>query len=212
MKVIIRWFVMWLCVAVTRAASPFEVVATAQQQAGQPVVRVALKIPAQHFIYVEHLKISAAGAQLVPLAPPPPGKIHDKFSDADKEVFDRDTRLEFAVNPPAAKLDIQVEFQGCNDSMCFFPETKIFSLTWAGLPAPQTGPSATTNAELAAPSAQHAEEWATEASRFNVAATAAGYLDKEKFLTGLDSTGSQAAQEKAPAAPAVSCSAACCST
>ncbi|MCX7009315.1 MAG: hypothetical protein NTY53_19055 [Kiritimatiellaeota bacterium] len=53
--------------AAAQAASPFSIEATAQQQDGQPLVRVALQIPAQHFIYHEHLKISADSAQLTPV-------------------------------------------------------------------------------------------------------------------------------------------------
>jgi len=175
------------------AASPFEVTATAQQQDGQPVVQVVLKIPAQHFIYTGHLKVTATGAQLTPLNPPAPKKIHDKHSDEDKEVFDADTTLIFRSTPPMTKLDVQVEFQGCNDSMCFFPESKMFSLSWAGLPASRTATSQPEKSGLEAAPAKGSADWQAEADRFAVAATAAGYLDKDKFLAFLDSAGSQSA-------------------
>lgn len=170
--------------AQARGDSPFTATATAQVQDGQPVVQLALKIPPQHFIYVEHLAISAAHTQLTPLHPPAPKKIHDKFSEADKEVYDGDVVLIYRVAPPAAKLDVQVEFQGCNDSLCFFPEKKTFALAWAELPAPPAAP-APSIAKLAVPTAQQTADWTTEADHFAVAATAAGYLDKDKFLAFL---------------------------
>ena len=190
----------WLCCCLALftsllargAASPFEVTATAQQDAGQPVVQLTLKIPAQHFIYVEHLKISAASAQLAPLHPVAPKKIHDKFTDEDKEVYDADVILFFRVTPPVAQLAVQVAFQGCNNSMCFFPETKDFTLTWAQQAAPATNAITAPTKESATP----ATDWTAEADHFSIAATAAGYLDKEKFLAFLDSTGGPASQTK----------------
>jgi thiol:disulfide interchange protein len=179
---------MWCAAAAAHgAASPFAVTATAQQQDSQPVVQVALKIPAQHFIYAEHLKISAAGAQLVPLQPVAPKKIHDKFSDEDKLVYDTDLLLTYRVTPPAAQLEVQVELQGCNDALCFFPEKLAFSLAWAERPASPTAPPARTNKGLVAAPAQPLADWTAEADHFVVTATAAGYLDKEKFLAFLAS-------------------------
>lgn len=183
-----------LTAAWARAASPFEVTATAQRLDGQPVVQLALKIPAQHFIYAEHLKITAAHAQLTPVRPAAPKKIHDKFSEEDKEVYDADVQLTYRVTPPATQLAVQVEFQGCNDSLCFFPETKVFNLVWAELPAPRTAPATQPDAGLAAPPAKPTADWTAEADRFTIAATAAGYLDKDKFLAFLASSGGGAAR------------------
>ena len=193
-----RW--LWFCVvlfagALARGDSPFAVTATAQVQDGQPVVQLALKIPPQHFIYVEHLTIAAGDAQLTPLHPPVPKKIHDKFTEADKEVYDGDVVLTYRVTPPAAKLAVQVEFQGCNDALCFFPEKKTFALAWADLPAPPAAPTPT-GAKLEAPHVQQTDAWTAEADHFAVAATAAGYLDKEKFLAFLDTGGGPRASEK----------------
>ncbi len=194
MKIPIICCVLLLAAPLALGASPFEVTATASRQDGQPVVQLALKIPAQHFIYVEHLKMSAAAAQLTPLQPAAPKKIHDKFTDEDKEVYGADTLLTYRVTPPAAQLEVQVEFQGCNDSMCFFPEKKTFSLAWAAQPAPTTAPPAADHARLAAAPADPATGWTAEADRFAVAATAAGYLDREKFLAFLDGAGGPAGQ------------------
>ncbi|TAN37484.1 MAG: DUF255 domain-containing protein [Verrucomicrobia bacterium] len=186
MKQWLFFFAMVIGLATVEAASPFGVEATAQRSDGQTLVEVALKIPAGHFLYAEHLKVSTTGAQLAPLDPPRPVKIHDKFSGAEKAVFDRDVTLRYRAEPPPVKLDCAVEFQGCNDTMCFFPEKKIFHLVWTGLSAPrqeaQPQPSHNT-----ASSATATEAWVGEASHFVVAASTAGYLDKTKFLAFLDS-------------------------
>jgi thiol:disulfide interchange protein len=197
MKNVLRCLTTALALLLTaRATSPFEVTATAQQQEGQPVVQVALKIPAQHFIYAEHLKVSATGAHLTPLKRPAPKKIHDKFSDEDKEVYDANTVLTYRPTPPATTLEVKVAFQGCSDSMCFFPETKTFPLTWAELSAPQTATAQKTNVSPDIALSQKSQHWQSEADRFTVAATAAGYLDKAKFLAFLDSAGSPAVPDK----------------
>lgn len=184
----------WLSIVAAYAANPFGVEATAQQEAGQPTLRVILHIPAQHFIYHEHLKISATGTQLVPLHPPVPKKIHDKFSDEDKDVYDADTVLTYRVSPPAAKLELTVAFQGCSDTMCFFPETKTFELAWADLKAAPVAAAAQTSAQTEVLPGKAATDWTTEADHFAVAATAAGFLEKDKFLAFLDSAGQTASQ------------------
>ena len=184
----------WLGLVAVRAASPFAAEVTAQQQDGQPVVQLMLRIPANHFIYAEHLRIMAAGAQLTPFHPPAPKKIHDKFSDMDKEVYDADVALLYRMSPPAAKLDVKIEFQGCNDSMCFFPETKTFSLVWAASAAtPTNAASANSSAAPVLVAAPPAAEWAVEANHFAVTASAAGYLDRDKFLAFLTSGSSAVA-------------------
>ncbi|MCX6996026.1 MAG: protein-disulfide reductase DsbD N-terminal domain-containing protein [Kiritimatiellaeota bacterium] len=133
------WLLIGLTLGLTAvcalAASPFAAEATALQRAGQPVIQVVLKIPAGHFIYAEHLNVTATdGVRLTPLDPPRPIVIRDKFTEADKQVFDRDVTLLYRPEPRRPNIALTVEFQGCNDSVCFFPETKTFALTWAGLP------------------------------------------------------------------------------
>lgn len=191
-------FVLMVMVA-AQAASPFSVVATAQQWDGQPAVQVVFNIPASHFVYAEHLKISAGDTTLIPVAPPALVKIHDKFSEEDKEVYDRDVTLRFFVKPPVARLELAVAFQGCNDTMCFFPEKKIFSLAWAE--PDERHPSAGVPAETgtAASLTPRADDWVTTADHFMVAATAAGYLDKEKFIAFLDSSGNKPVRGSSPA-------------
>jgi hypothetical protein len=102
------FFAMVVCVLAVQAASPFEVTATAEQQAGQAVVQVVFKIPAGHFLYADHLTVSAPPARLVPLTPPHPVKIHDKFSEAEKEVFDHDVTLRYQLESAPAQLDLKV--------------------------------------------------------------------------------------------------------
>ena len=182
-----RWLyslgVMWGTVAAS-ATSPFGVVVTAEQQAGQPVACVALTIPTGHFLYAEHLKVSAAGVHLIPLEPPRPAKIQDKFSEVEKLVFDHDVTLRYRVDPPTVRLELMVEFQGCNNTMCFFPEKKTFPLAWGTTQAPHAeAPRQTVPSTRPVNTA-----WQEEADHFVVTGRVAGYLGSKEFLTFLTST------------------------
>jgi len=190
---------MWLYAAVAHADSPFAAEAAVRPQAGQPAIAVAFKIPAGHFIYAEHLNVTAAdGVRLQPMDPPRPVMIRDKFSEADKQVYNRDVTFFFRPEPPRPTIALTVEFQGCNEATCFFPEKKTWTLAWAGQGAPVTGAPtpAAANAGQPVPSAKPSENWQVSAGQFTVAATAAGYLNRAKFLALLDSAAS------GPAAPA----------
>ena len=177
-----------LCLALTsaRAASPFMAEATAQQRAGQPVIQVAFKIPAGHFIYAEHLSVTAAeGVRLTPLDPPRPVVIRDKFTEADKQVFDRDVTLLFRPEPPRPTVSLTIEFQGCNDTVCFFPEKINAVLSWTGPAVPS--PGLPTPAAPTAPPALPTENWRAAAEGFTVKATTTGYLKRDAFLEFLGS-------------------------
>jgi thiol:disulfide interchange protein len=76
-------------------------------------------------------------------------------------------------------VDVTVNFQGCNETLCFFPETKTFSLS--------LGQSAGKDAvEGEQKSAQSSEDWKTLLGQFNVAGAESGYLKKDDFIAFLD--------------------------
>jgi len=179
-----------------RAAGPFAAAASVQPHAGQPAIAVAFQIPAGHFIYAAHLSVTAAdGVRLQPLDPPQPVTVRDKYSGTDEQVFNRDVTFFYRPVPPRPTIALTVAFQGCNDSVCFPPETNIWTLAWAEPGAsPRTVPPAvSSNAPPAGAAAAGPAEWRASASRFTVAATAAGYLDRDKFLALLDAASAGAA-------------------
>ncbi|MFH0952698.1 MAG: cytochrome c biogenesis protein CcdA [Verrucomicrobiota bacterium] len=168
-----------------QAPSPFNVSAALETRDGAAVVRVALKIPAGHFIYADHFKVEAAdGVSLVPLNLPEPAVIFDKFSEAEKEVVNKDFEALYKAETGVGRFTVRVSFQGCSETVCFFPETKTFELggaagTPGAIPGPK-GPGAAPETP-AGPSS-----WLDEASHFRVSAAETGYLGKDGFLSFLD--------------------------
>ena len=161
------------------AASPFSVAASMETRDSAPVVRVVFEIPAKHFLYADHLKIEASGATLSPMSVPEPETIFDKFSEENKTVYGRNFEAIYRLEGELDEVDVTVNFQGCNETLCFFPETKTFSLS-LGQPAGQEA------AEGEQKSAQSSDDWKTLLGQFSVAGSESGYLKKDDFLSFLD--------------------------
>jgi thioredoxin:protein disulfide reductase len=162
-----------------RAASPFSVTAALETRDSVPVVRVAFEIPAKHFLYADHLKVEASGATLTPLNVPEPETIFDKLSGENKRVYGKNFDAVYKLAGSHDTVDVKVNFQGCNETLCFFPETKTFNLS-LGQPA-----GAKTQADERT-SAKYSDDWKILLGKFNVAASESGYLKKDAFLAFLD--------------------------
>jgi thiol:disulfide interchange protein len=164
-----------------RAGSPFSVNAMLENRDSLPVIRVAFEIPAKHFLYADRLKVeSSDGATLAPMNAPDPVMIFDKLSGEKKSVYGKSFEAVYKLEGARDKADITVSYQGCNETMCFFPERKTFSLS--------LGQAAGQKKELAEQrSLQSSEDWKTLLGQFRVAAIDTGYLKKKDFLAFLDS-------------------------
>ena len=148
-----------------RAGSPFSVTAVLENRDSLPVVRVAFEIPAKHFLYADQLKVeSSDGATLSPMNVPEPVMVFDKLSGEKKNVYGKSFEAVYKVEGARDKVDITVSYQGCNETMCFFPERKTFNLSLG-----QTAGQITESAEQK--SLQSSEDWKTLLGQFRVAAT-----------------------------------------
>jgi thiol:disulfide interchange protein len=109
------------------AAGPFTVSGSERTDAaGNRILDVAFRIPAGHYLYAE--QISARGADGKPLdaaSLPAPHRKSDPFSGEEVGVYDSDTTLSYVAPPPTKDAGVlgEVSFQGCNDQICFLPET-----------------------------------------------------------------------------------------
>lgn len=158
-------------------ASPFAVSATRETRDGETRVLVAVKVPAGHFIYADHFQVDAAGGiTLVPVSLPEPAVVFDKFSEQDKKVFNKDFQALYRAEGAGASVSVTVGFQGCSETVCFFPETVTLEL---GEKAAGPGPAAE-------PGAPGSLSWKSEGEGFDLGGRETGYLGRDAFLGFLD--------------------------
>ena len=176
---------LWLAAAVllvvvplARAADPFGVQASWIKKGGVRQILVAFTVPSGHFLYADHLKIAAGDSALTPLETKSPVSVLDKFTGEKKDVYDADFALTFGVPAGVERVQLSVAYQGCNDSVCFFPQKRIFSLGDVGS---GEGAGAGDTMVVAPPVAG----WRELADRFSISSRGAGYLGKEDFLAFL---------------------------
>ena len=163
------------------AASPFSVNAVMEIRDSAPVVRVAFEIPAGHFLYADHLKVEASSAALVPMSAPDPETVFDKFSEENKSVHGKSFEAVYKLEGARDTLDVTVSFQGCSETMCFFPETKTFTLSLGKSADEPMG-------QGEQKSVQPSGDWKTLLGDFNVVGNESGYLNKDDFLAFLDNS------------------------
>jgi len=186
----LRWIypflsILFLFALSARAQSPFKVSAAVESRDGREVVNVSFRIPARHFLYADHLEVQTEGGVTIePLDVPEPSIVYDKLSEKEKHVYDHSFSAVYALGGKPGPFTLVVSFQGCDDSVCFFPETKRFNLvrTSPGNSAPPAGKQSVQ--EPVASSS--ADDWESLADRFVVADTETGYMNVDSFLSFLD--------------------------
>jgi thiol:disulfide interchange protein DsbD len=187
--------------AASWAASPFDVrVFPTNGPHGAARVAVVLSMPPQHYVYADQIAVRATGATLVAVDHPKPHEKHDPFTDAVAKVYDRNTTLPFevkAVATPGAPWVIHVEFQGCNDRVCFMPEKRDLSVSpaVAGAGAALAPPSV-----AGAPTSAPGNAAVSPARGFTVVGTTFGYMGADEFLAFLAGAGGRASADGGVAA------------
>ncbi|HOW97904.1 MAG TPA: cytochrome c biogenesis protein CcdA [Kiritimatiellia bacterium] len=169
------------------AESPFVVTASFDQREGQPHVRVHFQYPPGHYLYADSIHVAArAGAELVLAEAPTPTRVRDKHSGGEKAVLDKPHDRLYQLPVAAGVLEVEVSFQGCDASVCYFPEKRIVPVGAAAgdSPALPVAPG---------PASPAAGDWRAALERFSVAGTAAGYVKPEALLEFLGQAESGAA-------------------
>ncbi len=189
----IRWLMLCLIglgAHLARAAGddPFTATVQMEPEAGEPRLRVELRIPPQHIIYADSLKLKAEGGTLELISASEAHEKKDVFTGEMKKVFDQDYRATYRIKPTAAALKVQLGYQGCDAEVCFFPQKKTFTFELAGAaptapaPTPAAIPAAVTSVTAAAGASG---DWKQLLARFEVAGTANGYMKTGPFLSFL---------------------------
>lgn len=138
------------------------------------MLRVELVAPEGHWFYADQFSVEGpAGAALVPRSGSSPVRHYDPFLKEKKDVFMG--TVDF-VYDGAGLTSVTVKFQGCNNEVCFFPESRPFSFS-AG--SPDGEPSAADAGD---------SEWQREIKTYRVLASDSGYMKADEFRKFLEST------------------------
>lgn len=120
---ILTVFLLGLSSGVAFDADPFDVAVTLDGD----VIAIAFGVPDKHYLYDRHLAVASAGAELVLQEKPAPVTVFDAFMDADMDVFKTDFVLQYrvaAISDP--DFQVTVRYMGCDDEVCFMPQTRVF--------------------------------------------------------------------------------------
>lgn len=172
------------CSSVTaQFEDPFSVSADLRNDATDAVLTVSLIVPNGYHLYADQVHVEPVddSVKLAPYDIPQPVRKYDALAGAEMAVYDSDAVFKYLVDGAGANnLTINVRYQGCSPTMCFFPvSTNInFKLT--------TAEEALSDADLTGAGRQLDNDWQILADRFTVLGRESGYLRVKKFLTVLD--------------------------
>ena len=158
-------------------ANPFAISPYATTSNGTPFLAIAILIPEHHHIYADRLAFEVNGAA-VATGLPEPKRVADKFSGKERQVFEGNL-CSLLPWPDAGSNGaiLSIEFQGCSDSECYFPERRQWKLGDNHSIVAFTDAIDSTATEPASGS------WT---NGFRVAARASGYLPRNGFLAFMD--------------------------
>jgi len=150
------------------------------------VLTVLYSIPEKHLLYADMINVAGPeGIKIKPKTVPLPKKKHDPLSDGEREIYEKDFKAEYflsgSINYP---LKITVDYQGCNESICFLPESKEFMLNQraegrgqrAGkIQQPPESPFIKGDFQIPAP----LQRWS---NNFSIVGSGSGYLNSKEFI------------------------------
>jgi thiol:disulfide interchange protein DsbD len=167
-------------------ANPFVITPSVFTSNGAPYLAVTFRVPAHHHIYADKVSFELNNAALK-VQLPEASKIEDKFSKSRRDAFEKDfTAVSRLASDRSGVTTLAVNFQGCSDEECYFPETRQWNI------------AANNSVARVDDSAAPAENSANVplSAGFTVAARASGYLSAEKFTQFLDQSSGAAPASK----------------
>lgn len=157
--------------------SPFRILPSIVQTNGATVIAVSIRIPREHHVYADRLSFELNGHEIA-AALPGAKQVQDKFSGKQKSVFEKDFVALLPLSNSSGVL--LVNFQGCSDSECYFPETRTWKLN-----PDQSFAAVTDSADI--PPAVTATD-ASLTNGFQIAARSSGFLSAQEFLRFLNAS------------------------
>jgi thiol:disulfide interchange protein DsbD len=136
-------------------------------------------VPAEHYLYADALGVRVEGAVVKPEQLAPRDRLHDAFSDGEREVLPHDFTDAYQVSGGSgAEQVLTIDYQGCNHQLCFLPKTRRFRLDPMGGAAEMTdGEIASTGKDLTPPGNP-----GTCPADFRVRGRVSGYLRAPQFM------------------------------
>ena len=181
------------------ADDPFTVTPRRFALDGAQYIETRFTVPPGHFLYAEPLAFAAEGATLVPVSIPEPRDKEDPFTGEPTRLYAQTFTTRHRISaPPEGPLAVTIRWQGCNDRLCFLPQTRRFDLTLDALPEPPVEEvAAPGDAPPAQPSA--VPDWERLLDRFEERGRVAGFIGAAEFGRFLDRASQPAAPAPAPA-------------
>ena len=141
------------------------------------VVKLDVSVPPKHYLYAHDFKVlDALGNEQEALSLPTPSEITDPNTGKPKPVYAEPFKAEYKWAPQDGGADaVQVKYWGCNDSVCFMPQTKTVEV--GGMP----NATAVTAADKAV-----SNDWNAVLEHAEVKGSAVGYKKASAFLRFLD--------------------------
>lgn len=163
------------------ADSPFGVNAILEPAKDAQVLHVSFSIPDSYYLYADQLSlIPPAGITVEPLDVTSPVKHYDKLTGDSRDVYNADFKSTYRISGPFDVLPITVNFQGCSEQMCFFPESKMFVFT------NQTAKGTRPVPETVVKPTGDTTERSVDLKGFKMVTVAGGYLGASDFIAFID--------------------------
>jgi thiol:disulfide interchange protein DsbD len=162
------------------AADPFGVDARMARRGSNVVVELSFRVPPGNHLYADTLSaaIQGEGLQLTVWDRTPPVSLRDAFSAAARDSYTNDFTIAYSMPTAGTSAPVvEVHYQGCNEELCFFPQSRSFRLNAA--PSLLDGPQPGGRREAAT-------GWRTLADGFRVTGKMSGYLRTGALLEFLD--------------------------
>ncbi len=185
--VYLKKFLLNLCILAVLATSvyavdPFGVELSRVGTGTNLIVTVQVKVPLHHHLYADQFRVeSESGRPLILLNSNQAVMVRDAFSEEVLASYTNDVVLHYRAGAPlAAHEALKVSYQGCDESQCFFPVTRIFPGTAPAVPIIERAggkPDAVPGASAG---------WRSELAGLTPVATASGYLNTKDFLSFLN--------------------------
>lgn len=172
------------------AETPFAVSAKLLpvEASGQRSVEVTAKVSPGAYLYAEAWKVTAAdGAELRKVQAPSPKFKKDPFTGDEVSVYVGESRFVYALGANVAfPLELSVDYQGCDSTSCFMPQTQTFQLSPNGASPPADEDVVDSQLEGEAggktmPPPSKEQPWFERLNSFSVVSRSSGYMPSGEF-------------------------------
>ncbi|MBT3193188.1 MAG: DUF255 domain-containing protein [Verrucomicrobia bacterium] len=109
--------------------NPFAVTVKAETPSAgvHPELSVTFTVPPGNILYAKSIDVSAEATPISPVTIPPPKQKADPFGDDLVAVYDHDfVRVYSLEDNVSFPITLTVSYQGCNETLCFMPQSETF--------------------------------------------------------------------------------------